>query len=253
MSVPEAHDIRLGDVAVSMPDGRHGGFTRKGFLSAPPVELRGAVFEMKSDHRVHDNRVEEFISAMLQKGSGLIDYRRPPSASDVLFAADYQHVASNNRGTCKHGDPEHIIQRPRRAHSCSRIHYGLIASGDRVMRSAIKRDLEVQNLGDGVLCFEMEAAGLSTEFSYLVIRGISNYADSHKNDAWQHYAAAAAAACTKEVLTYLDPAAPMPSSSHSDDSWAVNGSRGHVNFSGTDVQSLGSFPVGRDFSVGGKR
>ncbi|KAI3321061.1 hypothetical protein HD806DRAFT_537718 [Xylariaceae sp. AK1471] len=78
------------------------------------------------------------------------------------------------------------------------IHHGLIASGDGVVRSAIKRELEVQNLSDDVLCFEMQAAGLTTEFSYIVIRGISDYADSHKNDTWQHYAAAAAAACTKE-------------------------------------------------------
>ncbi|KAI0812200.1 nucleoside phosphorylase domain-containing protein [Xylaria sp. FL0064] len=264
-AVPETHDIRLGDVAVSMPAGCHGGlvqydlgkdtdggFALKGFLSAPPPELRGAVLEMKSDHRVSDNKVEEFISLMLQKGSGLDDYRRPPSGADVLFAADYQHVASD-RGTCKHCDQEHIIQRPHRAHPGSRIHYGLIASGDRVMRSAIKRDLEVQNLGDDVLCFEMEAAGLSTEFSYLVIRGISDYADSHKNDVWQYYAAAAAAACTKEILTYLDPAAPALTGSHSgDDSWPVNGSRGHVGFSGTGIQNLGSLSVGRDMSIGGK-
>ncbi|TGJ79204.1 hypothetical protein E0Z10_g9567 [Xylaria hypoxylon] len=75
------------------------------------------------------------------------------------------------------------------------------------MRSTVVRNLEVQKLSDAVLCFGMEAAGLNTEFSCLVIRGISDYTDSHTNDAWQHYAAVAAAACTKEVVTYLDPAA----------------------------------------------
>ncbi|OJJ63582.1 hypothetical protein ASPSYDRAFT_53248 [Aspergillus sydowii CBS 593.65] len=58
------------------------------------------------------------------------------------------------------------------------------------------------DLGD-VLCFEMEAAGILTEFPCLVIRGISDYADSHKNDVWHHYAAAAAAGCAKELLSYL--------------------------------------------------
>jgi hypothetical protein len=61
-----------------------------------------------------------------------------------------------------------------------------------------------QDIGD-ILCFEMEAAGIMTEFPYIIIRGISDYADSYKNDKWQHYAAAAAAGCAKELLSYLDP------------------------------------------------
>ncbi|KAI0972459.1 nucleoside phosphorylase domain-containing protein [Xylaria arbuscula] len=265
--VPELHDLRLGDVAVSMPAGRHGGlvqydlgkdldggFVLKGFLSAPPAEIRGAVLEMKSDHRVNDNKIEEFVSAMLQKGSGLDDYRRPPGGSDILFAADYQHVTSN-RGTCENCDPEHMIIRPDRAHCNSKIHYGLIASGDRVMRSAVKRNLEVERLGEEILCFEMEAAGLSTELPYLVIRGISDYADSHKNDAWQHYAAAAAAAATKEILAYLDPASPAALAapaltSPADD--CGSGSGTHASFSGSGIQNLGSFSVGRDMSMGGR-
>ena len=40
--------------------------------------------------------------------------------------------------------------------------------------------------------------------SYVVIRGICDYADSHKNDQWYPYAAAVAAACAKELLTYMD-------------------------------------------------
>ncbi|KAI1748716.1 nucleoside phosphorylase domain-containing protein [Xylaria castorea] len=262
--VPESHDIRLGDVVVSMPEGRYGGlvqydlgkdvdsgFQLKGFLSAPPTELRSAVCEMKSDHRVSDNKIDRFITAMLQKGSGFDNYRRPSSESDVLFAAEYHHVL-NNRRTCEHCDLEHVLKRPHR--DGSNIHYGLIASGDKVMRSAVKRDEEVRNLGEDVLCFEMEAAGLATEYSCLVVRGISDYADSHKNDAWQHYAAAAAAACTKEILTYLDPttllaATPaVPSSDYS----GGNGARISASFSGYGIQNLGSgnFTVGRDANIG---
>ncbi|KAG7285848.1 hypothetical protein NEMBOFW57_008142 [Staphylotrichum longicolle] len=33
----------------------------------------------------------------------------------------------------------------------------------------------------GVLCFEIEAAGLIDHFPYLVIRRIYDYSDSHKN------------------------------------------------------------------------
>jgi nucleoside phosphorylase len=42
-------------------------------------------------------------------------------------------------------------------------------------------------------------------FPCLIIRGISNYANSHKNGQWQRYAAASAAACAKEFLEYLQP------------------------------------------------
>lgn len=60
-------------------------------------------------------------------------------------------------------------------------------------------------MGD-ILCFEIEAAGIATEFSCIVIRGISDYADSHKNDAWHRYAAAAAAACARGTgLVPYDP------------------------------------------------
>ena len=50
---------------------------------------------------------------------------------------------------------------------------------------------------------EMEAAGLINNFGCAVIRGICDYADSHKNNGWQNYAAATAAACAKEVLEII--------------------------------------------------
>lgn len=71
------------------------------------------------------------------------------------------------------------------------IHYGLIASGNSLMRNVRMRD----RLGDrhNVLCFEMEAAGVVNSIPCLVIRGICDYCDSHKNKLWQEYAATAAA------------------------------------------------------------
>ncbi|KAL2782992.1 hypothetical protein BJX66DRAFT_143516 [Aspergillus keveii] len=70
------------------------------------------------------------------------------------------------------------------------------------MRDGLVRDRVSSEL-DGVLCFEMEAAGLMNSFPCLVIRGISDYADSHKNKRWQGYAAATAAAFTKEILSII--------------------------------------------------
>lgn len=58
---------------------------------------------------------------------------------------------------------------------------------------------------EDVLCFEMEAAGLINHFPCLVIRGICDYANSHKNKAWQGYAAMAAAAYTKRLLAKIAP------------------------------------------------
>jgi nucleoside phosphorylase len=87
-----------------------------------------------------------------------------------------------------------------------RVHYGLIASGNQVIKDASFRDKINKRLGGGVLCFEMEAAGLMNNFPCVVIRGICDYADSHKNKDWQEHAAAVAAAFAKELLEVIPPA-----------------------------------------------
>jgi hypothetical protein len=71
-----------------------------------------------------------------------------------------------------------------------------------VVKHGVERDEISKGLG-GVLCFEMEAAGLVNEFPCIVIRGICDYADSHKNKQWQEYAAATAAAFAKELLNII--------------------------------------------------
>ncbi|KAK5550612.1 hypothetical protein LTR46_011378 [Exophiala xenobiotica] len=55
----------------------------------------------------------------------------------------------------------------------------------------------------GILCFGTEATGLRDAAQYLVIRGICDYADSHRSELWQAYAAAAAATYAKEVLSFI--------------------------------------------------
>ena len=57
--------------------------------------------------------------------------------------------------------------------------------------------------GEGCICFEMEAAGLMNHFPCLVVREICDYADAQKNDRWQRYASATAAAYAKELLAYV--------------------------------------------------
>jgi len=73
-----------------------------------------------------------------------------------------------------------------------------------VVKNAAQR--EKLKSGDlDIMCVEMEAAGLMDSFPCLVIRGICDYADSHKNKKWRPYAAAAAAAYMRELLSVIPP------------------------------------------------
>lgn len=84
-----------------------------------------------------------------------------------------------------------------------KVHYGVIASGNQLMKNMIERD----RLGKQfkAKCIEMEAAGLMNNFPCMVIRGICDYADAYKNDAWQKYAATTAAAFAKALLSVVLP------------------------------------------------
>jgi hypothetical protein len=63
----------------------------------------------------------------------------------------------------------------------------------------------------------MEAAGLMNGLPCLVIRGICDYSNLHKNKKWQPYAAAAAAAYAKDLLSVVLP-------------WEVQATKKAVNF-----------------------
>ncbi|PTB48871.1 hypothetical protein M431DRAFT_546207 [Trichoderma harzianum CBS 226.95] len=206
---------------------------------------------MRSDHLVSDSKIEEFISQMLQKGPRLSDYYQQPSTkSDILCTKGYSHEF--NQPNCDRCDRERVVTRSVRRFPGPEIHYGLIASGDTVMRSSSSN---TASYFEDVLCFEMEAAGLMTEYSCLVIRGISDYADSHKNDKWQCYAAATAAACTKELLSYLQPnenvsAAAASSFPLTRDDRPVLNKTSHFSGSGIQHTGAGTFSVGGDVNIG---
>ncbi|KAJ4245967.1 hypothetical protein NW762_013711 [Fusarium torreyae] len=93
------------------------------------------------------------------------------------------------------------------------IHFGPMASGDTVMLSAEYRDQIAQV--EGVVGFEMEGAGLWRELPCIVVKGVSDYADSEKTKEWQDYAAATAAAASKALLErYVQTDKPRPSTSY---------------------------------------
>ncbi len=51
-----------------------------------------------------------------------------------------------------------------------------------------------------VLCFEIKVAKLINHFPCLVICGICDYSDSHKNKKWQRYAVMAVVTYIKDLL-----------------------------------------------------
>lgn len=208
----DEHDIRLGDVVISKPAGQHGGvvqydlgktrpngkFERTGSLSSPPDALLTTLTDVIAAQEMDELNIAAHLSQLAQK---LPAYGLPAKLTDDLYQPNYLHVSGK---TCYDCGKENLVQREERSNSVPAVHYGTIASGNRVMKDAVERDAISQALG-GVLCFEMEAAGLMNNFPCLVIRGISDYSDSHKNDGWQRYAAATAAAFAKELLNHLAP------------------------------------------------
>jgi nucleoside phosphorylase len=130
-------------------------------------------------------------------------FEYPGRQFDRLFDAAYEH--SGTMQTCeeRNCDTNQVKCRPARPNTLPRIFKGTIASGNQVMKHGHTRDRLARD--NDILCFEMEAAGLMDRFPCLVVRGISDYADSHKNDRWQDYAAAVAAAFTKALLLSIKP------------------------------------------------
>jgi nucleoside phosphorylase len=206
----EEVDMRLGDVVISRPLNVHGGvvqydfgkatpsgFQRTGSLNTPPTILLNAVTNLRANHLRGRCRLPEFFSKL----NGLPGFAREAAGIDVLFETGYNHEGGATCGKC---NKDRLVPREPRVQEVV-VHYGTIASGNQVMRDGAERDRVSTELG-GVLCFEMEAAGLMNNFPCLVIRGICDYADSHKNKKWQPYAAGTAAAFAKEVLSVIPPA-----------------------------------------------
>ncbi|KAL2827973.1 hypothetical protein BDW59DRAFT_159931 [Aspergillus cavernicola] len=207
----EGFDIRLGDIVVSKPTGTHGGviqydqgkaitggkFERRGMLSPPPTVLLTALSKLQAEHQMEDNQISAFLHEMVMKYPRMEMEYTHPNRTDRLFSADYPHTMATD--SCSKCDEAQTILRPKRLNDGPIIHFGLIASGNSLITDSRIRDRLGRELG-GALCVEMEAAGLMNNFPCLVVRGICDYADSHKNDEWQKYAAAVAAAYAKELL-----------------------------------------------------
>ncbi|KAL4897872.1 purine and uridine phosphorylase [Aspergillus ambiguus] len=220
--VPGAADkgIFLGDIIISddiVPYdlGRRlpVGFRRKETDSAISIEVRTFLQKLKSRKGREQllARTYHHLSA-LQDRTG--DYHCPGRNLDRLFRPTYHHKHYSKCGKCKKNqhckkaheatceilkcDQKNLVVRPRSSPGNVDVHFGRIASGDTVMKSGVDRDRIAAE--EGVIAFEMEGAGISNNLPCIVVKGVCDYADSHKDKVWQRYTAAAAAACMKSLL-----------------------------------------------------
>jgi len=217
--IPINHDIRLGDVVVSQPAkmfgasgvvrhdsgkiGEDGKVMCTSSLNQPPEILLKVIVDMQTKHIVDGSQISRILEETSQKNPWMMttglnnsSFAHQGSENDQLFQADYEHIKGLN--TCESCDSNRVKARSVRLSGEPEIHYGIIASGDQVVKHAHTRDRIGKEFD--ALCVEMESGGVMNKVPSLVIRGICDYADTHKNKRWQNYAALTAAAYAKEFL-----------------------------------------------------
>ncbi|KAL7796741.1 hypothetical protein V8C37DRAFT_408226 [Trichoderma ceciliae] len=231
-------DVVIGEAIVQYDFGRQypGKFvpkdTAEGTLSAPNKDIRSLLAYFKSDAGKDDLRWNTGNHLKVLQGVAVMkqyqhSYRYPGFVEDKLFAATYRHKHREQAscGVCHGGnelfcdkaaqvscadlgcDEDELVPRQRLKRKrdlgweetqCPEIFIGRVASADTVMKSGDHRDQIAKQ--HSIVAFEMEGAGLWDEAPCIVVKGICDYADSHKNKIWQPFAAATAAAVTKAML-----------------------------------------------------
>jgi nucleoside phosphorylase len=192
------HDIRLGDVVISLSSESHGRIVQYdvGKPMTRSEQPRGPIhallpwfydliepWKLSYSDRQYATGLAPYLSKVFENPQRLPGsmgtHERPP---DLLFRNDYVHQGG---ASCDPGcDPKNLIQRSVREYDEPKLHFGNIASGNNVIKDGVMRDTVSNALG-GVLCFDMEATGIMSSLPCLVVRGISDYTDSHRNGTWQ--------------------------------------------------------------------
>lgn len=209
LSTVPARDIRLGDVLVGLGDNDNPGLfpydlgkeTKDGFqplrtgytlaLTAPIV--RAAIGSIKLDT---PNEIQHFLpyyKTISKKEHASGNFTDPGQDHDILHIFHKEALDS----------VADRIQRPDTRRT--RVWYGAIGSGNKLLKNAQKRN----ELRDkyGLIGLEMEAAGIMNIIPVGVIRGVCDYGDEYKNKDWQPYAAAMAAAYARALLDEIAPRA----------------------------------------------
>ena len=168
-----------------------------GILDKPDRRLLSALGLLLRNRMLGRTKFPEHLKR-LQKVTG---FSHPGLQHDKLFKSKYHHVSGSD---CSSHDRIQLAERPPRVNQDLIFHQGTIVSGDTMMKEPQMRD-KISQKYHNALCFEMEAAGVMDDKRCLIIRGIADYADSHKNDMWQNYAAGTAAAFAREFLFTIPP------------------------------------------------
>jgi nucleoside phosphorylase len=220
VSEESLENIHLGDVVVGWPgDGKpacvyhdrgrskvDGQFEIVGTMQNPDLRLISALGVLKSDHDLGKTTFAKQLTR-LQRYEKKRKFAYPGAEHDRLFKAAYPHNGDNTLKCAACCDQRQLVKRPKRSVEDQQtlvFHCGRIATGNAVIKDGKLRD-QIRTRCDGALCVEMEAAGVDANRRCLVVRGISDYADSHKSDVWQSHAAGNAAAFTRELLCRVQP------------------------------------------------
>ncbi|PYH75539.1 purine and uridine phosphorylase [Aspergillus uvarum CBS 121591] len=226
--VPQAQDqILLGDVVISKnivpaenaifhPYGPVPEITEQPQFGRPTWVVRSLLAKLEDQKTDLEKITCRYLDRLLQK-PGFAQSRYPGEKEDQLFRPDYIHKHRNPHDcdcvqpgksctVAKHSscdqlgcEPAYLIPRGRdESTQTLMLHFGSVASGDQVIKSGQHRDKIAQT--KEVIAFEMEGAGAWDYLPCLIVKGVCDYADSHKNKKWQRHAAAAAAACARAVL-----------------------------------------------------
>jgi len=201
-------DIRLGDILVGLPAGDNAGL----IAYSLGKETGSDGFKL-----LHHGHVLATTETVVRSAIGSIKLKAPNEAD--AFLPFYTTIRHNNHSNGTFADPgqdqdqlyqydddgtEHLVKREWRPDSSrTRVWYGPIGSGEKLMKNAQRRN-ELRDKYN-IIGLEMEAAGMMNQIPVGVIRGVCDYGDEHKNKIWQPYAAAMAAAYAKAVLTEIHP------------------------------------------------
>jgi len=206
LSLIPPRDIRLGDVLVGIGEGDNAGLVgyglgketatgfellRHGFYAKTETVVRSAIGNIKTYSPMNGNVFLTYYETMKDQRHSSGTFADPGQDKDQLCQA----INITN--------PEPILRTLRPRSERTRVWYGSVGSGDRLMKNALERD----KLRDkfNLIGLEMEAAGTINTIPVGVIRGVCDYGDAQKNKEWQPYAAAVAAAYAKEVLYKIKP------------------------------------------------
>jgi nucleoside phosphorylase len=192
----QSRDIRLGDVAVADPVGHCPGVVAYDMVKVVPGDELQKQW-MDGTHPLWRSVISKIRARANVRGDTFHRHLKVFDKPEArIFQRPYDppplHPTFGNR--CRETDGPIV-------------HYGTMLSGSKVIRATDFRDQLKEKYGDPV-ALEMEAAGVMTSLPVAVVRGISDSADSLKNDEWHARAAAVAAGYAKEMLLQLSPKSP---------------------------------------------